>query len=232
LDPDDNAVVVWAEQVGTGHHLFSRRRNGQQWDFLGGDINATVGSTADVTSFSMALGASGNPVVAWGESGVVHVARWTGSTWYQGTHGTTLSAPSVAVDSGDHPVVAAVDSSGGLRVFRLNMPVSPPPGTPISTQVGDALAGATRASLAIHSDGRILVAYTTGMGAGVFVEECGTSWSPLGHDLAVDPSARVYRGPLLALDAAGHPAVAWTEEWSPASHQYVHLLHVKRYNGE
>ncbi|MBI4575862.1 MAG: hypothetical protein HY722_06320 [Planctomycetes bacterium] len=187
VDSMGRAVVAWNE-LETGSRtlqVYLRRWSGTAWDALGG--SASVGGlsrTSDhAEAVTLALDATGNPVVAWEQTipgswpryRQVYLRRWTGSAWEElggSATGGGVSAtpgqsqmPSVVVDSLGRPVVAWLEGDPRSREVRL-----------------------------ARWDGRAWTGLGGSSGPG------GLSLGPTGED---------YR-PALALDAADRPAVAWS----------------------
>jgi len=94
---------------------------GSTWTQLGSELN--ISSSQDAESPSLALDASGNPVVAWrenvpGQFGNIYVKRWDGANWVSlgGALDVNLAqeaiSHSLALDSANHPVVAFFENDG------------------------------------------------------------------------------------------------------------------------
>ena len=83
LDGNGNPTVAWLENQGS-IKVFVKRWDGKAWQALGGFLN--VDPKSYVESSSLALDASGNPVVVWAEEITrtqcrVYVKRWNGKAW-------------------------------------------------------------------------------------------------------------------------------------------------------
>jgi hypothetical protein len=123
-DADGNPIVAWQVQDGaepTQIHI--RRFDGTSWVEIGlGSANLGGISATEVDSVrpSLAIGADGNPIVAWEERQTpsqVFVRRWDGSAWIEvgqgsatgggisGSAGDSLT-PKLAVDGEGTPTIA------------------------------------------------------------------------------------------------------------------------------
>ena len=85
LDSSGNPVVSWYEWDGTSDNIYVKRWTGTSWVQVGGILDANTNQYA--YNPSLALDASGNPVVSWqeddgtGTSWDIYVKRWNGSSW-------------------------------------------------------------------------------------------------------------------------------------------------------
>jgi hypothetical protein len=116
------------------------------------------------------------------------------------------SAPALAAD-GDKLAIGWIDSGRNLRVFRYMMtwmPIAPLSlgASPAPDHMSVAVRGPT-----------VAVAWDQFQGSyGVLAAStAGTSWTRLGHTLDVDAASDAM-APAIAIDNAGAPVVAWTEE--------------------
>jgi hypothetical protein len=211
---------------------------------LGGALN-TTSNQRFLGRRSIAIDASGNPVVVWSElkvlsaeSGTLEsdsfVKKWTGQAWaalggglaiHQNPYSNSQGAE-IALDSSGNPTVVW-EESGFIYVKKYNgtgwdfvgstfLNVKPNP-------------SASSPSLALDSSGNPTVAWDEydGTSTHVYVKKYnGTGWSLVGSTyLDVKPGEGAY-SPSLALDSSGNPTVAWNEYGSTSRHVYV-----KKYNG-
>ncbi|HZL72594.1 MAG TPA: serine/threonine-protein kinase, partial [Planctomycetota bacterium] len=126
MDPDNQPIMAWWDSTAGKQDVRLRRWNGSAWIELGGasPLCATEGES---TYPSLAVDASGHPVVAWVESvggnNEIWLRRWTGDAWVSlggsseggGISGTpALSGPvSLALDGDGRPVVAWQEEESG-----------------------------------------------------------------------------------------------------------------------
>jgi len=94
---------------------------GSTWTQLGSELN--ISSSQDAESPSLALDASGNPVVAWhentpGQFDNIYVKRWDGTDWVPLGNALDISEPqpaerpSLALDASGRPAVAWFENDG------------------------------------------------------------------------------------------------------------------------
>lgn len=145
------------------------------------------------------------------------VSRWDGSQWLSLGNpvrvdgmGLSSSAPALALDSQERPVVAWRDGRGGeihLRVARFD-------GTRWDALEGELGTGANEPALALDAHDNPLVAWSEAdaRSTKLFTRRwSGTAWQPLGDEVLASPSAPREAPPSLALDAHGMPHVAWRQ---------------------
>ncbi len=124
LTSSGNPIVAWSESDGTSRNIYVKRWDGSSWSQVGGFLD--VNTNRNAFRPSVALDASGNPVVAFNEAGTgsdasIYVKRWNGAVWSQLGSGAldvntnaTIGAggPSLALDSSGNPTVAWNDFDG------------------------------------------------------------------------------------------------------------------------
>ncbi|MBN2498518.1 MAG: hypothetical protein JXR96_28260 [Deltaproteobacteria bacterium] len=130
LGLDGSPVVAWSEQLKVSpgdFEIYLRRFAGSSWDELDGSASGT--GVSDMpglwsNSPSLAIDASGNPVLAWEEENVIqgyseiYVRAFDGNSWTMlgdgVTHNRVFSrAPSLVLDAAGSPVVAWSDVEPG-----------------------------------------------------------------------------------------------------------------------
>ncbi len=179
---------------------------------------------------SVAVGRDGTPFLAgsgvFGRTGEeFRVSRWDGTQWLSLGNpvrvdgmGLSSSAPALALDSRERPVIAWRDGSGAelqLRVARFD-------GTRWDALEGELNAlnvqglrtDASEPALAIDASDRPLVAWSEADARGmkVFARSWSNeAWQPLGDDVLASPSSPREAAPSLALDEHGTPHVAWRQ---------------------
>jgi hypothetical protein len=67
FDLNGNPVVTWTEFDGTSNNVYVKRWTGTAWEQVGNSF-LDVNTNRDAYAPSIALGSSGNPVVAWSET--------------------------------------------------------------------------------------------------------------------------------------------------------------------
>jgi hypothetical protein len=238
-----NPVMTWMGQessMGT-YSIYVKRWTGRDWQQLGTtlDVNANTQSYEP----DIALGKTGNPVVAWEEDTAtngrhVYVKRWNGATWIQlgatlkSTTSKSAQNPSIAIDTAGNPVVALFEDTGVGTAYNHTIYVKRWNGTSW-LQLGSALdinlaKGAYYPSLALDSSGNPIVAWEEydGNNSNIYVKRWnGSAWVQMGGALDVtlaDPA----NSPSLEVDSSGKPVVTWQEGFSTQMKVYV-----KRWTG-
>jgi serine/threonine protein kinase len=242
---------------GGRHEIYLKRWDGERWAELGksatgGGISSTPGESY---SPCLALDRSGNPTVAWYDDSAgnyeIYLRRWTGTAWEElggsatgggisrnSGHSATLLHSFVQLDPEGNPVVVWDDDTPGNKEIYLRrwngkawMELGgSASGGGISQTAGPSL----HASVVLTRTGQPVVCWQEEIlpdTQKIFLRRWdGHAWIPLGDSAtggglsatwgnAVDPS--------LALDAEGHPVVAWNE-WHPARSPQICL---RRWNG-
>jgi hypothetical protein len=239
LDAAGVPVVAWVEPADRSNVILARRWDGGAWQPISSSLTPWA-TGATIGEISLALDAAGLPVIAWVESSAagsgVKVARPWDAGWYRASSdpGTALTAPSIAVDALNQPVVAAWDASaGGVVVFASNMRPSPGPWNTDWTRVGAPLpsASAVPPQLAIHPDGTLLLAHA--QGASLYVrawDAASASWVARGGDLASGAAGVWIDAIRLSVARDGHTAVAWMETAAVSGRTLRFDVHVAHYN--
>jgi len=204
-----------------GNVLLNGKIQGFTWQPVG-DATAL---TDDVENITLALDASGHPVVALRDNPFISVLRWNGSAWSPlGDTSISLSntdGPSLALNSEGQPVVAYMDfqHQGKLTVLGWN-------GSAWST-IGGIGVSSQRGyypSLALDSLGHPVVAYLELSETKLKVLRWnGSSWVEIGGP--GESVGNTGSEPSLALDALGHPIVAFEDSERDSK------LTIRRWNG-
>lgn len=231
LDGAGQPVLAWDDSNGQSIDLHVARWTGSAWQPVGGALSAGPG-WADAPS--LAVDGAGNPVVAWQQSDAtgngerVNVWRWSGSAWQplggpMSAAGGRVDAvtPSLALDAQGGPVVAWSESqasASSLYVRRWNGSAWEPVGEALSATAAGGTPSATRPSLALDKKGAPVVAWEEADAVGVRQVHVrrwdGSAWKVLGEALGALPGSTDALFPVLTLDAAGRPSVAWSENGS------------------
>ena len=124
LTSSGNPVVAWSESDANSRNIYVKRWDGSAWTQIGGILDANTNKNAFRPS--LALDASGNPIVAWNEAATnsdasIYVKRWNGAIWAQvGFDALDVNTsakfgagrPSLALDASGNPTVAWNDFDG------------------------------------------------------------------------------------------------------------------------
>jgi hypothetical protein len=126
LNPQEQPVVAWLEDLEGQDALYVSAWNGEAWTPLGGRLD-----TASAAAPSLAIDRAGRPVAAWVEEragvGRVRVARWQGGAWQEFGGGGAMNldikrdarSPAVAVDAAGAVVLAWREDVAG--VYRVQV---------------------------------------------------------------------------------------------------------------
>ncbi len=248
LDNSGNPVVAWSEsdpQITINVHV--ARWNGNSWVSLSG-LNFYLGIETNALDPSLAIDASGNPVVAHAENddgsvSDIIVSRWSGSSWtsFGLLSGSTAAnsyafKPSLALDSAGNPVVAWQESDGPSNIYvqRFNGTSWVNVGSGVLSGSSVTGSNAESPSLALDSSGNPVVAWREFDGAvnKIYVQKFnGSSWGNVGTGVltvigATGDSSESSYYPLnrrlsLALDGLGNPVVAWRDYTGSSPNIYL-----------
>jgi hypothetical protein len=228
LDGNGNPTVAWEEFGESVWDIPVWRWDGSGWSPLGGGpLSANEGNT-DAEKPSLALDASGDPVVAWheddGTTRNIHVHQWDGSVWNPVGSGllsanggnTNAFSPSLKLDDHDRPVVAWHEDDGtvyNVHVQRWDGSAWSPVGGGLLSRNG-AGTDAGSPSLALDGSGNPVVAWHEHDGTtyNIYVQRWdGSAWIPLGSALSATSGITAALRASLALAESGDPLVAWQE---------------------
>jgi hypothetical protein len=236
-----NFIVAWTEYEGFTSTLYVKHWTGSAWQSLGSALNLSSGG---VLFSSVALDASGKPVVAWAENSNIYVKRWSGTSWVQvGRAPLNINAaqragePSLALDGAGNPIVAWHEFNSNtfynLYVRRWNGTAWVNVGTnPLESKTSNY---AFNASLALEPSGKPVVSWeecdatqlhSSGTscltGADVYVKRfTSQGWQPLGRAVDIRLANDAFSSSL-ARKSNDLPVVAWQE---------MSNIYVKEWNG-
>lgn len=238
VNSSGNPFVAWSQDVGGNFEIYLKYWDGDSWEELsgsatGGGISANAGFSA---SPSLALNASGNPVVAWedttGGNSEIYVKYWDGDSWEElsgSASGGGISAnggisilPSLALDASGNPAVAWDDDTDGDNEIYLKRWTgtswvelsSSASGGGVSSNTGFS----SEPSLAVDGSGNPVVAWfdDTGGNSEIYLKRwTGSAWEELENSataggISANPGFSTI--PSLALNASGNPVVAWEDD--------------------
>ncbi len=243
LGADGFPVMAWNELSPdfNGNSVFVDRWDGARWQEVDrGSLSSDVSSAS--RSMDIAVTRGGAPVLAWSRQlfdpnrGTldfnVFVGGWNGTTWTRGGGSLNIDperyagSPSLALDALDRATVAFTEASDGFNVFVRRWDGAQ------WARLGGSVNGdtglANTPKVALDKAGNPTVAWLENAGSiKVFVRRWdGNAWTPVGGFLNTAPAS--YAESLsLALDAQGHPVVAWSEEVTRTQRR----VYVKRWDG-
>jgi hypothetical protein len=207
----NNPAVAY---VKSDKNLYVKRWTGSAWLQLGPTLDVTLAKDSLLGQQSVAVDASGNPVVTWMEQVAtpsynrdIYVKRWNGTSWVQ--LGATLDlavsndaiSPSIAINSSGNPVIVWAENQGsGYNTFVKQWNGSS------WTQIGSALntsvvSSPGNTSIAISNSGAIAAGWSDRFGQSydVYVGRwTGSVWSQFSR-------AGTYQNFNLAFDSSGNP---------------------------
>jgi hypothetical protein len=177
--------------------------------------------TADVRGVSLALDASGNPVVSFyradkAQLKLLHCAdpacNGPGNSLVvldPGAQASEHRSTSLVLDASGNPVLAYLDQAAqALKILRC--------GNPNCTEGNSIVTAATgpyvgfHPSLKLDAAGNPVVSYGSGANAGLSVLHCGNALCTAGNTTVLaDPLGNFAADSSLVLDAAGNPVVSY-----------------------
>ncbi len=217
LDTSGNPVLAFTEETSTTatdkKQLYVKRWTGSSWELLGtGSLNQNI--DFDTFSASLALDASGNPVVTWTERGNntfdIYVKRWTGTAWQllgsdKLNNQPTGLSPSLVLDASGQPVVAYVEGTPGFNHFVYVKKFDGTNWQFVGSSAAELPSVTFNVSLALDNAGRPVVHYPMSTNAH-FKRFDGTNWQEFVKPISsVSPQS-------LVLDSEGYPFITVTRE--------------------
>jgi hypothetical protein len=145
---DGTVYAAWIVGGAGAHRLVASMFVGASWSSLGGELG-----TADVTSAAVTLDEDGAPLIGWTESGMAHVAHWTGA-WTELSSPGAGNAVALARPASGAPV-AAVFGGTSVAVSELVSGAWQPIGAGIA--IATSIAG--EPSLAVGTPGHPVVGW-------------------------------------------------------------------------
>ncbi len=246
LDSSNRPVVSWNEQVSSSplnRNIYVKRWNGSSWQSIGSawDINASK----DAAYPSLALDASGNPVLSWAEtidasipSMNVYVTGYFSNTFrplgssLDKTATNDANDSVIALDTNNLPIVAwtemGTSTDNDINVARWTgrawSRIAQSPDNTLTNSASSPSLAVDRAT----NNPVIAFTETVSGNPNLYVKRWdGTAWVHYGSSIPLDIiSSNSVNSPSLALDNQNFPWVAWTEWQNGKS-----LLYVKRWNG-
>jgi Bacterial Ig-like domain/Bacterial Ig domain len=224
LDGAGNPVVAWSELIADVGQIFVKHWHGTTWESLGtASLNVDAGMGAYEPS--LAVDASGRPVVAWSEGNavnvtppnLVYVKRWNGTEW-QLLGGTPNSAVNTnfetehfafSLDDEGNPwvamtlvlssrILALVHLENNNWVWSQSDPRSP------------NVTNASHPSLALDASGKPVISWAelgTPEDPRYVKRWNGSAWQQLGGSLG---DTSINNESPLVLDSAGNPVIGFT----------------------
>jgi hypothetical protein len=247
LDAHDQAWAAWTERQGPVTVGRVARWDGSAWAPVGGALNRDPEKS--IASVSLTLGPDGTPWAAWGErplnlvgvdegSGLLHIARWTGTAWDEPAPSpsrskrTVAERPQVKVDGLGRPWVIWSEITPDFNVDNVYLAVLKDQSWTVvdgGTLTTDVSTSSRSRDLVLGPDNQPLLAFSRMVyrhDFQVFLGPWdGAQWAPLAGALNLNPEAYA-SFPSVALDAQGRPTVAFLQASSGFK------LVVKRWTGE
>ena len=255
FDPEERPVVAWVGDDGNNADIFLKRLEGSTWVGIGGSATGGgISNTEGDSSYtSLAIGANGEPVVAWSETLSdgnleIFVKHWNGSAWVGmsgAAAGDNISEtagesvlPVLAVDHQGRPIAAWSENNSGFKIYLRRWNGSVWEGLAGSAGGGGISTGSVRAlspSLAINSLGNPVVAWeeqTPDGNVDIYLKRWnGSAWEEMGDSATgggISLNVGLSLRPSLAITTGGEIAVAWEDDSGPGDD---YDIYVKRWNG-
>ncbi len=237
LDSSVYPVLVWSElpaDTATTHsqieNVYVARWNGQRWLTLdGGSLTLDVSLSA--RSRDLGLNQRDEPLMVWSEQVLdkdfnVFAGPWGGRHWVKmggslnRNQGRYASAPALALDSSDYPLVAFTEADKGFDVWvkRWNGKGWYTLGQSLNNRSG----GARNPRMVLGPGNNPVVAGADNLGNDqLFVKHWdGKSWQTYGDILNINPKANVFSYDL-QVSSQGNPVVVWSEEIGSIRHVFL-----------
>lgn len=222
----------------------------QDWEWtvpgylpVGEPLSASPAERPVTWSPALQIDGTGQPVVAWLDGTAlepydVRVKRWNGSDWEllggvleASTGNYTHSFCSLAVDGGGRPIVAwdEISTSGApsLRVRRWSGSTWDAMGAPVVPLLPQASVDTI--VFRGNKQGQLALAFREVNQSAEQVAVWrwnGSGWGALGGALKVNPAWGI-SAVRMAIDAAGNPTVAWSEQTTSGNR----AVYMRRWNG-
>lgn len=257
FDPEGRPIVAWSGDIEGNPDIYLKRLEGSSWVGIGGSasgggISDTAGDSGHV---SLAIGAGGEPVVAWREvfsddNAEIFIKRWNGSAWV-GMNGATAGdnisetpgqsdTPVLAIDHEGYPVVAWNEYTTNYEIYVKRWNGSAWVGMSGATTGDNVSASAdgfsSGPSLAVNSEGNPVVAWyevSLDSDSDIYVKRwSGSAWELMKVNGAPSDDMSLNSGdsyhPSLAVAASGEIAVAWEDDSGPGDDSDIYM---KRWTG-
>ncbi len=248
VDSSGKLFVAWVQIVLGSRNLYVKSWNAttSTWEQLGGTLDMNVTKIAVVPS--IAIGSSGNPVVAWSETDAagiynIYVKSWNATTSTWDSIGSSLNVntaldadvPSIAINSSGNPIVAWSEDDGtnSYNIYVKRWSATTSTWDSLGTTVDvDETKNAYSPSMVLNSSGNPIVAWSeyldniTTIG-NVFVKQWNattSTWESIGTTTLNVDSANTTELPAIAINSSNKPVVAWQEEVSGNANIYVKRL--------
>ncbi|HET8985034.1 MAG TPA: Ig-like domain-containing protein, partial [Trueperaceae bacterium] len=220
-------VMVWLHRTSATSDFYVSRLEGAAWTHLGDGL--LVGSTMYPEAAAVAIGADGEPVVAWSEKvdpgnsqTDQYVKRWNGTSWVQlgskldVTDNNMVQVIGVALSLGGAPLVSWLETVTDVTRVRTFDATTSSWGS-----VGTSPFVDYQPQLLVPASGGLLAVGATTTGIRVYAFN-GTNWVQRGAP-ALRQAGAVPRTPSVHLTAAETVVAAWSEYVSATSMAEVNV---------
>ncbi|MBU6446260.1 MAG: hypothetical protein KGQ49_02540, partial [Verrucomicrobia bacterium] len=215
ISRDGNALLIWAELFGGGHHVFSAKKApGQPWVNLG-EISVGLRDARLVPAKALVVNGSGDGVAVWQERArEIHMARFVKGSWTPPVKVADGTSPSVGIDQdGDGVVIWSCNHSILSKRFWKGQLSE----TPLIISHPDYVA--ERPSIGVDASGNAVVVYERYNPMHKFIvgstlHKTATAWTPpidLSAPSPADAEAAGY--PVFSMNTIGDGVVIW-KEWT------------------
>ncbi len=246
LDSAGNPGVAWTE-LGTNYEVLYRQWNGSSWAELagsgtGGGVSANAG-TSYIPSLRR-IASSGYPGIAWydttGGNSEIYYRQWNGGAWAELAGSATSGGVSANAGGSSAPVLA-LDASGNPRIAWVDITSTPAQifyrqwngsawaelgGSGSGSGASNSATAVSSGWVDVDSAGQPVVAWAaTGTGSTeIFLRRWnGSAWIGIGGSDTgggVSNSLGASSAPIVRVDSAGLPQVAWNDSSGGAASVY------------
>lgn len=252
LDSQARPVVAWSDTEPEDSEIYVVRYNGSGWvEFGVGSASGGGVSNDQGESFfpRLALDAVDHPVVTWHDTGngyyAVFAKRFTGSAWEEIGAGSASAQgiahsiqggafPVLGMRPGGEPIIAWQQSSNAyIKRFDGSDWVEVGAGSASGSGVSQTTGDSNAIELAVDATGIPVVGWhddTSGNFEVYLKRFDGSTWVEIGTGSAsgggISDNSGTSASAAIAIDANGHPVVAWHDDTSGRREVYL-----KRFDG-
>ncbi len=255
IDAFGYPVVTWQDNSSGNYEIYVKQWNGTDaWEEIGTGSASGGGissSSADAQYPSMEIDGSGNPVIAWTDSGSgnweIYVKQWNGTSWVElggsasgggiSNNSGISNKPCMVLDESDYPIIAWHDStSEGVSNYQIYFKQWNGSnwielgGSATDGGVSNSSNSSMLASVAINNSGNPVIAWQDD--TEVYLKQWnGTdAWEAIGGSATGDglsSTSGESLNPSLSINSSGNPVVTWEDDSTVGNFE----IYVKQWNG-
>jgi hypothetical protein len=235
VTPAGDALTVWKRSGGGGDLWGNRFTLGAGWG-TAAQIVADAGASQTIGRHDLALDATGNGMLVWGQldiaggagNNAIWFKRFTGGSWQAGVSTVAtavantqgfVSTPVLRMNAGGAAVVAWGDIDNSLRAAAAT-PQAVAFGSPATLRAAGSGPWDSLPVIGMNSAGGAMVAWVEPAGSNVTVSRLtpGAGWSA---GEVVEPYPDPSYNPALAMNGSGHAVLGWGQFFPATGTQIV-----------